>query len=229
MNNDFPSKVLISGRVRVCLDLLKTQDLRQKTVVDIGCSFGWLEKILLESNPKKIIGVDPEKKAISFARKNVKNATFFEGTVLDIPLSGSFCDLVCLFDVIEHVPKEEEIKALGEVNRILKKGGHIVFSTPNSHPFYNFLDPAWYLGHRHYKINKIAGLLKKTGFKIISLKVRGGFWSYIYLIWLYVAKRITNTYIPRNRLLESLDDKDFDNQSIHTIYLVARKFQDFKV
>lgn len=228
MKTRFPTKVPIKGRVRACLETVRKERIKGKTIVDIGCSFGWLEKILLESNPKKIIGVDPEKKAISFARKNVMNATFFEGTVLNIPLSSSFCDLVCLFDIIEHVPKEEEIKALGEVNRILKKGGHIVFSTPNSHPFYNFLDPAWYLGHRHYKINKIAELLKKTGFKIISLKVRGGFWSYIYLIWLYVAKRITNTYIPRNRLLESLDDKDFDNRSIHTIYLVARKFQDIR-
>ena len=58
----------------------------------------------------------------------------------------------------------------------------------------NLLDPAYYFGHRHYKLEKLKRFLKDNGFKIIKSTIKGGFWFSFYLIWLYITKRITGNF-----------------------------------
>ena len=67
----------VSGRVLACLNLLKQYKLKGKTIVDIGSSFGWLEKELLAIEKSiEIIGVEPDSNAVAFSNKNIKNAKF---------------------------------------------------------------------------------------------------------------------------------------------------------
>lgn len=219
----YPKDVLISGRVRVCLELIKKQNLEKKVVVDIGSSFGWLEKEVIKLTPKKLIGIELDKSAVDFARIQVKKAEFLVGSALDIPIPKNFADIVILFDVIEHVPKGTEEQALSEINRILKKGGTLLFSTPNRHILSNLLDIAWYFGHRHYSKKKVKSMLKTNGFEIKNIETKGSIFSSIYLIWFYIAKRIFNTSMPRNKFLEKLDDEGYKKGGLTDIFLVAQK------
>lgn len=219
----YPKDVLISGRVRVCLELIKKQNLEKKVVVDVGSSFGWLENEVIKLNPKRLIGIELDKSAVDFARIQVKKAEFLVGSALDIPIPKNFADIVILFDVIEHVPKGTEDKVLSEINRVLKKGGILLFSTPNRHILSNLLDPAWYFGHRHYTKDQITNFLENNGFKILQISSKGSIFSSIYLIWFYIAKRICNTQMPRNKFLEKLDDEGYKKGSLTDIFLVAQK------
>ncbi len=219
----FPSKLLISGRVKICLELVLSRGIKNKIIVDIGSSFGWLEKELIRYEPKNIVGVEMNQEAVKFSKKNVKGVKFIVGDALTLPLENKFADTAILFDVIEHVPKNSELGTLKEANRILKKRGLLFLSTPNNNLFANFFDIAWYLGHRHYSKNQIKNLLKKTGFRVLQLETKGSIFSSLYLTWFYIFKKLLNVSQPRNELLEKLDDLGYQGSGITDIFLIAEK------
>lgn len=226
MKHKFTLNMALSGRVLACLNLLKKYKLRNKILVDIGSSFGWLEKELLKIDKTiKIVGVEPNPAAVLFSNKNVKTAKFLVGSALNLPIKDSYADVATLFDVIEHVSKESESKALDEVYRILKPKGLLFLSTPNSTLLMNVLDPAYYFGHRHYRTRKLEDLLKNSKFKIIKSTIKGGYWFSFYLIWLYITKRITRNFLPRNKFLENKEAGEFLSEKIglHTHFIVAQK------
>lgn len=219
--NTFPKSVPIIGRVKACLEFAKSQNLKGKTVVDIGCSFGWLEKELLSQKPKNIVGIDVSGKALGFAKKNVPQANFFQQEKDTLPLKDNFADIVILFDVIEHVKNEQH--TLKEINRILKKGGKLLLTTPNFQILSNVLDLGWYFGHKHFKDKQILTLLKNTGFETTSHTKRGGIGTALYLIWLYITKRIKGEVLPKSNFFESLDEFSYQNEKIYTHFIVANK------
>lgn len=221
--NYFP-KVAIKGRVRVCLETLTSLGIKGKYIVDIGSSIGWLEKELLKSNPKKLVGVEPDAGAVTYAQKRVSKAHFVKTSADKIPLSDAVADIVIMFDVLEHVPKDEEHNALEEANRILKQHGKLVLSTPNNHILTNLLDPAWYFGHRHYQRSFLKSLLRKASFKVEKFEIRGGLWSSVNLIWHYLMKWILKKPLVVNKFLERKDDQEFSKKTgIHTLFLIASK------
>lgn len=226
MTKKFTLDMAVSGRVSACLNLLKSYNLKHTTLVDVGSSFGWLEKELLSIEKSiKITGIEPDPEAVSFSNKNIKNAKFLVGDALNIPIKNNYTDITTLFDVIEHVPKNTENEALSEVKRVLKPKGLLFLSTPNSNIFMNLLDPAYYFGHRHYKLGKLEMLLKNNGFKVLKSTTKGGFWFSFYLIWLYITKRITGNFLPRNRFLEYKEASEFLSKKVglHTHFIVAQK------
>lgn len=222
----FTLKMALSGRVLACLNLLKSYNLKNKTLVDVGSSFGWLEKELLNyESSLKLIGIEPDSEAVEFSKKKVEKAKFLVGDALKLPVKDNLADMVTFFDVIEHVPKNTEKKALAEIKRVLKPKGLLFLSTPNSTPMMNMSDLAYVFGHRHYRSKNLVKMLKDSGFKVLRSKIRGGYWFSIYLIWLYIAKRLTGNFLPRNKFLEKMEASEFltERQGIHTHFIVAQK------
>lgn len=220
--NNFPKTIPIIGRTRECIELFEQNYQPNMIVADIGSSFGWIENYFKHLKVK-FIGVEPDSAAVEFAKRNVKNTEFYIGSASDIPLEDNKVDLVLFFDVIEHVPQDTESIVLKETNRILKKGGIVLLSTPNSHVVTNLLDPAWYFGHRHYSGSQLEKLLKKSGFEIISHQVKGGVLVSIYLIWFYLMKWVLRDAQPRNHLMEYLSDFSYKHEKIFNHFIIAQK------
>lgn len=218
----FPKIISLNGRLKACLEFVRVEKLPGKIIVDIGSSFGWLENELKKSKAL-LIGIEPNKDAVSFAKTNTGSEVEFKvGSALEIPLMDKTANIVLFFDVIEHLPKRSEKKALFEIKRILKKKGVLLLTTPNSHFLTNFLDPAWYFGHRHYKKNELIGLLKKSGFKVLNYRVKGDIFSLIYMLWFYFNKWVLNSKLKID-FLEKLDDNGYQKSGIATIFLKAQK------
>lgn len=212
----------ISGRVKYCLEFVKNANLKNKTILDLGSSFGWLE-YQLKDEKMKIVGVEPFEEGLKFAKKNIKTADFIIGDALNIPLKDKSVNAVIFFDVIEHVPKGTELKALKEINRVLKKSGNLLLTTPNNHLVNNFCDPAWYFGHRHYETDNLKKLLSKAGFKVINNYKRGGYLTLFYIFWFYLMKRLIKSQ-PRSMLMEKLDDFSYRGKNgFVTHYFLAEK------
>lgn len=213
------------GRFRWCTELIREQKLVGRTLVDVGSSTGLQESKILDLKFKKLIAFDPFEPAVEYAKRQIndKRISFFVSTADKIPAKDNSADVVTIFDVIEHVPKNTELEVFKEVNRVLKKGGIMLLTTPNNNLLTNLLDPAWYLGHRHYKATELESLVEKSGLKVRHSEVRGSIWSSVYMLWFYIMKWIFGKTLPRNRWIETKEDVGYDSKGIFTLFIEAIK------
>lgn len=102
------------------------------TVVDIGCGGGGGAAILaLASSAARVVGVDPDREAIDYARANygVSGANLeFEhvGSGVVAPLAENSVDVVAVLDP----PRQKDSRRyLDEIDRILRPAGRVVLGT----------------------------------------------------------------------------------------------------
>jgi SAM-dependent methyltransferase len=80
-----------------------------------------------------------------------------EGTVLDLPWESDSFDVVCAFDVIEHV--EDDIRAVAEMKRVCRKNGILFVTVPASPLLWSEHDK---INHhfRRYRFGELKALFK---------------------------------------------------------------------
>jgi len=99
-------------------------------VLDVGCGRGeWLE--LLQVNGYKAKGIDINRVMVSQCRE--RGLDVKEHDVIDYlsTLSSESLNVITGFHIIEHLPFETLMRLLEESYRVLKKGGMVIFETPN--------------------------------------------------------------------------------------------------
>jgi len=158
---------------KAILDYSKTY-LKGK-LIDIGCGVKPYQKGL-ESIVDEHIGVDHEG-----TLHDISNADLV-GTAYDIPAKDETFDAALCTAVLEHL--EEPEKALKECNRVLKKGGVVVYSIP-------FI---WHIHERprdfyRYSNYGIEYLFKKADFEILKLEALSGFWITFGQLFVYYLLR----------------------------------------
>ena len=104
-------------------------ELKDKDIVEIGCGRGGGLAYIAKNFPaKSILGIDLDKSAVAFSNKfhNFYNLSFKYGNAQHLPLMDD------TYDVILNVESShrylEMDRFLSEVNRILRKGGHFLFT-----------------------------------------------------------------------------------------------------
>jgi len=210
----------LSGRHKACLNIKKYENMR---ILDIGCSYGWFEKIKGEQ-AKEILGIDLNKKDLEIAKKEckMKNVSFKQGSVLNLKnIEKDYYDVVVMFDIIEHIPKKTEEKALKQIKRVLRKKGLLIISTPLNN-FSKFFDPAWYFDHRHYSEKELRNLLEKEGFRVKKIEKRGGFWEIFSMILFYPCKWFFDSEIPFKDFFDKKRDEEYlKKHGFSTLFVVA--------
>lgn len=97
-------------------------------VLEIGCGNGAATKLLMANiDPSDLVGVDPAPAFIDMARDAFADdprASFHVGDAVATGESDASFDLVVAHTVFSHLPDPE--RALMEVHRVLKPGGHVV-------------------------------------------------------------------------------------------------------
>lgn len=101
--------------------------LPESSVLDIGCGFG---EFINNIRCKDKFAVDTNEDVAGFLRPDVK---YFNSYASAMPfLKDNSMDIVFASNFLEHLPnKEEVIKTLQEVKRVLKPGGKIILMAPN--------------------------------------------------------------------------------------------------
>lgn len=177
----------VTGRIEYSMALY--QGLQSSgRVLNIGSSIGWFEKLVEGRVGSDVVGLEYDAAKLQQARKNAPSANFIEGSVLSMPFGDGAFDTVVMLEVLEHIPINTEEDALCEIRRVLRKGGRFLFSTPNKNVLSCVLDPAWYLGHRHYLPDALVKLFRRVGFRVDLCVVRGGLWELISMNLHYLFK-----------------------------------------
>jgi SAM-dependent methyltransferase len=210
------AEVPLRGRVKECADLIEPG----RRLLDVGCSSGWLAPIVASRGFRDYVGVD---RVIVGAAQADRVAKFVQGSVFNLPFQNGSFDAVCLFDVIEHLPRDSERDALSEARRVLQDDGQLYFSTPHASLVHTLLDPAWGLGHRHYRRVTVRRLLESAGLSVKRIFVAGGIVESMDHIRLLTYKHLLHRATPQIHIVDRLTARSHgrDHRLGMTIFAVA--------
>jgi ubiquinone/menaquinone biosynthesis C-methylase UbiE len=94
---------------------------RGRDVLEVGCGTGLiLEKLVTLA--KRAEGVDLSPGMLALAKK--RGLVVREGSATELPFADESFDVAVSFKVLAHVPEIE--KALGEMARVCRPGGHVI-------------------------------------------------------------------------------------------------------
>jgi SAM-dependent methyltransferase len=138
-----------------------------RTVLEIGAGVGALGSIL--ARRYHYLGLEPDAASYERARQRVEVAG---GRVEPLPyteLRGSETfDLVCAFEVLEHLP--DDAAALAAWQELVRPGGWLLVSVPAGPRRFGASDSL--VGHvRRYERSGLVDLLARSGFR--EIEVRG--------------------------------------------------------
>jgi ubiquinone/menaquinone biosynthesis C-methylase UbiE len=109
-------------------------NLRNKTVLDLGCGFGWHCRFAREQQASSVVGVDISDNMLQRAREKTDDPciSYIKMPIEDIDFSGSEFDVVISSLAFHYIKSYEAI--CKKVHDCLKPGGTFVFSV--EHPIF---------------------------------------------------------------------------------------------
>jgi len=131
-------------------------------LLDVGCGRRPYEKTLF-SGASEYVGADYQ---TDRSRPDVVCSA------VDMPFPDASFDTLACTEVLEHVP--EPLRALREMHRVLKSGGHLILTVPLYWPRHD-LPYDFY----RYPYDGLLYLLKEGGFDLVRLFSRGRSYAFI--------------------------------------------------
>ncbi len=132
-------------------------------VIEVGCGTGGVLRELRQAcRDGEVCGFDLYPEAVELARKK-SGCRVICGDIMEPPGELGQFDIVCLFDVLEHL--RDESQTLTAVGRLLKTGGKLVLTVPAHTSLWSYFDIA--ACHcRRYESEQLTHVLKENGFEV---------------------------------------------------------------
>ncbi len=94
-------------------------------ILNVGVATGATSEMLGQFG--EVMSVEYDRECYEFT-KSILSTPIINGSILELPFANNSYDLVCAFDVIEHV--KDDAKAVAEMVRVCKPNGWIVVTVP---------------------------------------------------------------------------------------------------
>lgn len=175
--------------------------------------------------------VDISEPALSRLRGRAASATM--QSVTSLLFADAEFDLVCAFDIVEHV--DDEAGTFGELNRVCAPGGTLLLSVPLHPSQWTAFDD--FVGHRRrYEPAELVQKLGQHGFVVESSAIHGmqprssrlldfGMWGLTHkrdqAMWLYNRILMPLGILFQKKL--SLQPGLIDTTNVDTVLLVCRR------
>jgi 2-polyprenyl-3-methyl-5-hydroxy-6-metoxy-1,4-benzoquinol methylase len=124
-------------------------------VLNVGVATGATSEMLATFG--NVMSVEYDKECYEFT-KTILNSPLMQGSILELPFEAAQYDLVCAFDVIEHV--ENDSLAIAEMKRVCKKGGMIAITVPAFMSLWGQHDVV-NQHYRRYRMHEVEKLLNE--------------------------------------------------------------------
>ena len=139
-----------SNRLEKMIKIVKNLKHAPENILDVGCGTGYFAHLTKSMYPNaKVYGIDISNTALSIGRRKYKDIIFVKADAeVELPFNGNTFDLVISGEHIEHIRDVDQ--NLLEINRVTKKGGILLVTTPNLASWMNrifllFGKQPWYL------------------------------------------------------------------------------------
>jgi SAM-dependent methyltransferase len=107
--------------------LIRDVPMNGKLILDVGTGVGRWVEFLLNRRADRVIGIDIEPKRLSRAstRQYSGDASFGVASAAHLPFADTTFDFVSSVAVLLHLDYESKEKAIAEIARVTRPGGHV--------------------------------------------------------------------------------------------------------
>lgn len=156
-------------------------------VLDVGCGMGFALESLRQLGYHQLEGFDTDKNQVSLAQKVGLPVVWAENALSFLADRTGSKDLILCLDVLEHVPKEDQLAFASTIRQALKPGGRVILTVPNAN---SALASRWrYNDWTHetsFTEHSIDFLLFNAGFTNISVFAAE---FHVRPNWLFIPRR----------------------------------------
>lgn len=158
-------------------------NLNDLKILNVGCGPGRSSQYLSEFG--NVVSVEYDKYCCEFASEKT-GLEIIHGSITELPFEDQSFDLVCAFDVIEHV--ENDQLAVAEMKRVVKNDGIIFITVPAFMSLWSHHDV---INHhfRRYKLEQVEKLFnnQKNGNKIFT-----SYFNFFLFPPIYFVRKLSN-------------------------------------
>lgn len=148
-----------------------------------GASSEWLSKY------GAVLSVENDPWFLEHLRQN--NIDVIEASIDALPFADEYFDMVCAFDVLEHVGNDRQ--ALLEMQRVCKTEGHLVLTVPALPSLWSKHDVVNEHKRRYTRL-ALKSLIRPTD--PLRLKILSYF-NFILLPPIYLARKVSNLFFSK--------------------------------
>jgi 2-polyprenyl-3-methyl-5-hydroxy-6-metoxy-1,4-benzoquinol methylase len=175
---------------------------KQGLLLDMGCGFGYVANYLsLDSPHRMVVANDPAAPRIAAARRTVGSRRNIEFHAADLrEIDQADFDGASVFDVLHHVPYDEQQSLIDELYRRLKPGAVLIIRETDQRPALRYyvcscvLETLLYAGQektRYRPMRSWSEMLQRAGFRIEQ--VTRNEWWYPSMTCLFVCRKPFST------------------------------------
>ena len=191
------------------------QDKKLK-ILNIGIATGATSEMLQKYG--EVTSLEYDDDCCQFVREVVK-IPVINGSILELPFEDKSYDLVCAFDVIEHI--EDDQLGVEEMKRVCRTNCNILITVP---AFMSLWSDHDIINHhfRRYTKSNLMPLFQKTG----TIEFCSYFNS-IFFLPIFFVRKLSNLFKSKNREVKS-DFKKFKasalNNIMYNIFMAERSY-----
>jgi len=149
-----------------------------RRVLDVGCGKGRFARVLLEEQPEaEIWGVDISEEMLRYVPAGIHTRA---GSMTELPFEDAFFDGAYATESLEHAVEIE--KAVAEICRVVKPGGHIAIIDKNAEHWGRLKTPEW---ERWFTPKELERLLRRHCREVSSRYI--SYWEDVKPDGLFVA------------------------------------------
>ena len=140
------------------------------SILDIGCGFGSLIKLLKDNGYNNLTGIDLSESQVAIAHQFGLTEVQVNDINNFLATKENYYDVITGIDIIEHFSKDELIDLLNIIKRSLKQDGIAIFRTPNNDaPFATIYSRGDFTHENYMNASSAEQLMLSMGFKEISV------------------------------------------------------------
>ena len=135
-------------------------------VLELGCGSGYFLYVLKKAGYKNLTGVDLGEEQLRVSQKlGVRDFVIQDDVFSFLKNTDKIYNVICAFDLLEHLHKDELLDLLGLIHNRLTSGGIFVFRTPNGEgPFAGRYRYGDFTHEITFTRNSLSQVFKASGF-----------------------------------------------------------------